>query len=409
MLPDGSRTHPDSSGAILDAALGKVFEHSNVVVVLGKGGSGKSTLLSHLLRLGITDQLPGNLRNLIPIHLSAVDYQSDLIQATSEVLRRRFGIPLDRKGDMLRQQMLAGGFIVLFDGLSEIEGEKKKGIDDIMRIVQDKDMRLCRFLFTSRLIRGVPSDVPTVELLPLNLGMIESMFLPSRTDLAPEQQAQVIRQLAIFRDDQIDPLLLALAIDDSSDPSISETTSGLFTRYFRRLLRVENSDQETVWQAWKFVLETFADWFMLSSGQRGVGLQHRRLVQCMTTYEGSGSLLSSIQSIYGLSFPNENALLDQLASARILERGPRWRFQHDLFEEYFAASRIVTLVEEGHPVVLSAWSEGAPGDVANVIEFTKQFASPGVLNVLIQSALPKLWRDRFSERDTMRKQKTDVI
>lgn len=405
MLPDGSTTKPDSSGATLDAALGKVFEHSNIVVVLGKGGSGKSTLLSHWAKLGISGQLPGNLRNLIPIHLSAADYQSDLVQGASETLRRRFGVPLDRKGDMLRQQMLAGGFLVLFDGLSEIEGEKKKSIDDILRTARDKDMHSCRFLFTTRPIRGIPPDVHAIELLPLNLGMIESIFLPSRTDLTPEQRDQVIRQLAIFRDDQIDPLLVALAIDDSSDPSISETTSGLFTRYFRRLLRAENSDQETTWQAWRFVLETFADWFMLGTGKRGVGLQHRQLVQRMTTYEGTGSLLSLMQAIYGISFSNENALLDHLAAARILEKGPRWRFQHDLFEEYFAAGRIVTLVEEGKPVVLGAWSGASLGDVANVIDFIKQFASPDVLNLLIKGALPKLWRDRLSEGDTTQPQK----
>jgi hypothetical protein len=289
-------------------------------------------------------------------------------------------------------------------GLSEIEGEKKKSIDEIMRTVHDNDMRSCRFLFTTRPVRGIPSDVPALELLPLNLAMIDAIFLPSRTDLVPEQRDQVIRQLGIFRDDQIDPLLLTLAIDDSSDPSISDMTSGLFTRYFRRLLRLESSDQETAWQAWKFVLEIFADWFMLSPGKRGVGLQHRQLVQHMTAYEGTGTLLGSIQAVYGLSFPNENSLLDHLASARILEKGARWRFQHDLFEEYFAASRIVALVEDGRPLVLNAWSGASPADFANVIDFIKQFASADVLNLLIRSELPKTWRDKLSEHDIARPQ-----
>jgi len=346
---------------------------------------------------------------MIPIYLSAADYQTDLMQATSEALRRRFGVPLDRKGDMLRQQMLAGGFLVLFDGLSEIEGEKKKAIDEIMRTVRDKDLRLCRFIFTTRPIRGIPLDVPTLELLPLTLAMISTVFLPSRTDLSPEQRDQVIRQVRIFRDDQIDPLLLALAIDDSSDPSVSENTSGLFTRYFRRLLRVESSDQETIWQAWKFVLETFADWFMLSSGKRGIGLQHRQLIQRMTTYEGNGTLLASVQAIYGLSFTNENMLLDQLAAARILEKGPRWRFQHDLFEEYFAASRLVTIVEDGKPIVLSAWAAASLGDVANVIEFTKQFATAEVLNLLIKNELPKVWRDGFLNSDNTQPRQTTGV
>jgi len=399
-LPGGSIANPDSNGASLDAALGNAFQRSNVLVVVGKGGSGKSTLLMHWFRQGLADKLADNLKNLTAIHVPAADYQSDLVQAASEALRRRFGRPLDRKGDILRQQMAAGGFLVLFDGLSEIEGEKTKSIDDIMRTVRDKEMSACRFVFTTRPVRGIPSEIPTFELLPLSLGMIESIYLPRRADLTPEQRTQIVRQLGMFRDDQIDPLLLTLAIDDSTDVSITETTCGLFTRYFRRLLRVENSDHETLWQAWKFILETFADWFMLSSGKRGIGMQHRQLIQRMTTYEGAGtSLIGMIQAAYGSSFTNENALLEQLAAARILEKGPRWRFRHDLFEEYFVASRIVTLIEDGKPVALSAWTGGSTGDFANVLEFTKALASLPLLDALLEYELPQAWRDILSKED----------
>jgi hypothetical protein len=138
---------------------------------------------------------------------------------------------------------------------------------------------------------------------------------------------------------------------------------------------------------------------MLTPGKRGIGMLHRQLIQRMTAYEGTGvTLLDAIHATYGLSFANENALLDQLAAARILEKGPRWRFQHDLFEEYFAASRIVTLIEDGRPLVLSAWSGTSAGDVAKVLEFIKQLAGPVLLASLIRNELPSGWREKLCEQ-----------
>ncbi len=39
-------------------------------------------------------------------------------------------------------------------------------------------------------------------------------------------------------------------------------------------------------------------------------------------------------------------MLQQLKAARILEEERRWRFTHDTFEEYFAASRVVSTFRE---------------------------------------------------------------
>jgi hypothetical protein len=399
LFSGGTATDPDAEGDRLHKQIASVLANSNCLLIEGEGGAGKSTVLARLATLGLAGKLPAELRSCIPLYIPASAYESDLIQATTDTLKRRDGIPLDRHGDIIRQQLQAGGFLVLFDGVSEIDGDKAKALAKMVALASEKEMRGSWFIFCTRPLKRTPDGLPVARLQPLEMKVIQKIYLPMRSGLDPEQQKQVLRQLRSFGTGPIEPLLLTLAINDSLNSTIATTKASLFERYFRRLLRVQGESDQTSWEGWRTILETFADWFMLDTGRRGVGLSHRVLVRFMGGSGLSKSLLARIESEYGLAFPNEISVLQQLASVGILTSGIHWLFRHDSFEAYFAASRVLMGLEDEDPVDLQIWTGPSAKEFLPVIEFLREMGTPALIEKLFLETpgIPGIWRDVLIE------------
>jgi hypothetical protein len=396
----GVTVNPDAEGSGLHNAIAKSLATSNCLLIQGEGGAGKSTVLARLTWLGLQQRLPGVLKNCLPIYVSSSSYEGDLVQAVSDTLKRRNGLPVDRHGEIVREQLQAGKILVLFDGISEIEGDKAKALARMVAQVSDKEMQNSWFVFSSRPLRRTPDALPIARLEPLNLEVIERIYLPTRTDLDTEQRQQVLRQLSSFGTQAIEPLLLTLATNDSLDNTIATKKADLFERYFRRILRVQGEREQIAWQGWKKMLETFADWFMLDTGRRGFGLPHRVLVRLMGGGVGSRSLLGTIGAEYGLTFENEISVLEQLASIGILTSGIRWHFRHDSFEAYFAAGRILAGSEEDDPVDLQIWTGPFAKDFLPVIEFLGEMGTRDLVKMFLKqnSQIPGIWREVLDQK-----------
>ena len=391
----GTSIPPDAQGTGLHTAIAKALGTYNCLLVQGEGGAGKSTVLARLTWLGLKGQLPGVLGKCLPVYVTSSHYESDLMQAVSDTLRRRDGVPLDRRGDIARQQLQAGNILVLFDGVSEIEGDKSKALVRMVSVASDNDMQKSWFVFSSRPLKRVPDTLPVARLEPLKLEVIENVYLPMRTDLDDERRQQVLRQLSSFGTGPIEPLLMTLAIKDSLDNTIAATKAGLFERYFRRILRVQDEADQLTWEGWRTILETFADWFMLDTGRRGYGLTHRVLLRMMAGSGTSRGLLRRVESEYGLGFENEISVLEQLSSVGILAPGMYWRFRHDSFEAYFAAVRILSGLEEDDLVDLQIWTGPLAKDFLPVIEFVREMGSLTLIEKLVNetAGVPENWRN----------------
>jgi len=396
----GLTVNPDAEGTGLHNAIAKSLATCNCLLIQGEGGAGKSTVLTRLTSLGLQRRLPGVLKNSLPIYVSSSSYEGDIVQAVSDTLRRRNGLPLDRQGEIVRQQLQAGNILVLFDGVSEIEGDKAKALARMVALVSGKEMQNSWFVFSSRPLRRTPETLPIVRLEPLQLGVIEQVYLPMRANLDPEQRQQVIRQLVSFGTQSIEPLLLTLAINDSLDNTIATTKADLFERYFRRILRVQGERDQIAWQGWKKLIETLADWFILDTGRRGFGLPHRVLVRLMQGGVTSRSLLGTIEAEYGLTFESEISVLEQLASIGILTSDLRWHFRHDSFEAYFAAVRILAGLEEDDPVDLQIWTGPYARDFLPVIEFLGELGSRDVIKMFLKqnAQIPQIWREVLDQK-----------
>lgn len=394
---------PDLTGESLNDAIAAVMKTEQVVIISGKGGAGKTTLLARWAYLALRAGLPAQLKSFRPVFVSASYYEGSLLRAIADNLRERQGVAVDP--EKMSAQLQSGKFLILFDGVSEIDGDKEKGLKEILRSAQNADYRSCRFLIATRPLEGMPGDLPTFHLQGLSAAAVTKL-LP-HYGLSREDELQVKRQLQSFGDKTIEPLLLAMALQQAAADPVSSTRAQLYERYFRRLLRAENN--QIAWDGWRTALEELANWSLLSSGNRGVGIRHENLMRLIKGTEGKQNqredLLSRLRDYYHLSFNNGAELVQGLQAAGLVQGGRRWRFSHDTFEEYFAASWLVTYLQEennfqvaalGGPLVKWVGTPERESEFTTVIDFLTEMADEEVRANVIAANWPELWRQHLA-------------
>jgi len=235
---DGTETRPDTSGDLLHLQIAEDLSRSPALLVTGEAGAGKSTVLARLAMLACHGGLPVPLKHLRPILVPSAAYATGLLAAISDTLRDRYGIAADAKAEIVTSQLEGGGFLILFDGVSEIDGDASRSLAEILRIAHEPRFGDCRFVISSRPLDRVPENVPQLELLPLTLEVIKDVYLPA-LKLDADQRSGVIEQLERFGDRVFDPLLCMMAVETgASEP----TRSALFAKYFPRLRKVPAGD-----------------------------------------------------------------------------------------------------------------------------------------------------------------------
>jgi hypothetical protein len=111
--------------------------------------------------------------------------------------------------------------------------------------------------------------------------------------------------------------------------------------------------------------------------------------------ETKESLSNQLRRLYHLPLRDELDLLNQLKAAGLLQKGRRWRFAHDTFEEFFAASYIVSYFDlnEEWPS-LDKWQESQDFELAfsYVLEFVREMIDEASKERLIKVDLPQSWK-----------------
>lgn len=392
--PKGDMIKPDPKGDALHTEIVKFLGPQQPVLLEGRGGAGKSTLLARLVYLGLTRNLSKELDGYRPILVTPAYYRGNLIQAIASVLRERDGIAANDA--IVQSQLGSGNYLVLFDGVSEIDGDKDQSMGEILRTARNADYSRCRFLVTTRPLGGVDRKISSFELKPLTPTEVQNLLPNYR--LGYKQEYLVKRQLESFGDKPIEPLLFSMILGQGEIGEISQTRAQLYERYFRRLLQVEK--HEDWWRGWRRSLEVLAQWFMLDTGKRGVGLSREPLLNRMrqednNEWPSSKSLVEMLQANYKLPVQHPLDMLQRLKAAGILIEERRWRFAHDTFEEYFAASRVVSVFDlsEQWPPVKPWMSSGEQvQDFLEVMEFVREIGEEDILSKMANSGIPTAWR-----------------
>ena len=360
----------DATGELLHERIVQACGPQQPVMLIGKGGAGKSTVLARLARLAVEERLPHPLKGFIPLLVPASYYSTSLIQAVADTLLVRDGVAVDEES--VKELLRSGKFLILFDGVSEVITPIQRSLDEILETARHDDYRGCRFIISSRPPDTIPAGVSSVYLHPLTPEVIPAML--ERSGLPAARKNQVLRQIQHFGRKPIAPLLFSMVIEAGGDEHVSTSRSQIYERYFRELLRVRNDDD--LWSGWQQALEVIARHTLIDTGRRGVGLPHERLMNLLGEKKDEGaaaeSLAARLSRLYRLPVRDELDLLNQLRAAGLLQRGRRWRFAHDTFEEFFAASYIISycdLNEEWPP--LDKWKESQDFEQAlsEVLEF----------------------------------------
>jgi hypothetical protein len=356
--------------------------------------------LARLAYLGAKRSLPDGLGDFVPVLVPASQWDGDFVSTIATVLLHRYGVQTTR--ETFLAQLEAGRILVLFDGVSELNvPDQKSALKSMLEVATSEEYSGCRFLFSSRPMLDPPEDIAAIELRPLTPENL-SYVLP-RYGLDPLREAHVRKQLEGFGRHAIEPLLFHMAVEDSRADEVSTTRSALYERYFRKLLKISDAKASFAWAGWRYALMRIGEWTLLEPGARGRGLTHDEMISRLN-HPGPDadetSIPEQIRTKYDVDVGGTNPavrLLQRLIEAGLLsgEPGSAWRFTHDTFEEYFAALRLVSLIElKGQWPTLGAWIGEPTREHAfeGVIRFTAEVLTPKARNVPLPLSFPEGWR-----------------
>ncbi|MDQ3801423.1 MAG: NB-ARC domain-containing protein [Acidobacteriota bacterium] len=390
----------DPTGETLHQRIAEALAPQQPILLVGKGGAGKSTILARLSYLAIEKRLPESLEGFVPLFIPASYYSGSLIQAIADTLRARDGVAVDE--EIIKGQLQTGKFLILFDGVSEVITPIQQSLEEILKTAKHADYRSCRFIISTRPLDTSPSNISTLHLHPLTLDVIPSIL--EHSELHSARKNHVLRQLRYFGQKPIAPLLFSMIMEEDEEQQVSSTQSQIYERYFRELLRVKKDDN--LWAGWQKALEIIALHTFIETGRRGVGLPHEQLMNLLDEKKGDGggqsaeSLSNLLNRLYHLSVKDELHLLNQLLAAGLLHRGRRWRFAHETFEEFFAASYIVSYFDLHEKLPsLDKWMQSKEQKQAfsDVLEFVREMMDDASQLQLLKMDLPHAWKTRLTE------------
>ena len=398
--PENNIIVPDEHGDRLNEAIADALDVQKPVLITGNAGAGKSTLLARWTRLGLTNKLPNSLNGYIPILVDPAYYDGNLVEAITATLSGRDDLPVNE--EIVQTLLETGKYLILFDGVSEIGGDQQKGLNEILRTAKHANYKNNRFLITSRPSFTFPSDVQVFQLQPLSFDVIQQIL--SRDPLKRKRENQFSIQLKAFGMDTIEPLLFSMMITQGE---ISYTRSQLYELFFCRKLKLTINDSS--WDGWRVVLEELAKLFMLDSGRRGIGIPHEKLINIMAG-DGDANLVKRL-GIYGVFVKDELGLLEKLRAAGLLSGKRRWRFAQDSYEEYFAASYVISqlIIHERFPHFPS-WAdvEDQQRSFLGTIQFIREMAQElsekkqehTATSILRETNLPTIWKETLFSSPT---------
>lgn len=392
--PDMQEIVYDEEGINLHNSLEKSLLAQKSVVIKAKGGGGKTTLLARWSYLCINNKIP-SLKGYTPILINSTDYRNNLIESITIVLKEGYRVGVDK--DITQILLETRKFLILFDGVSEITGDKDIAMEEILRTARNEEYQDCLFLITTRPGVNIRHETTIYHLQPLTSNVAESLLKSISRSKAISPN--ILRQLEYFGLKPIEPLLFSMIMKQGQNSDISVTRAQLYKEYFKKIMRIND---DNAWVGWNVALENLAKWFSLDTGSRGVGLLHETLIDLMSKKTTShGDLIDNLNHYYSLTMKDANALLKMLASSGIIQQVKRrWYFVHDTYEEYFIASYIYTYIDlDGKMPDLDLWTtnETQIQLFSGVIEFLKEMTDAKTSKVLLKSKIPGLWKKILRE------------
>ncbi|HAS47078.1 MAG TPA: hypothetical protein DCS93_41725 [Microscillaceae bacterium] len=312
------------------------LKDKKALFVIGGGGSGKSTLVAKITKSLIDESdTVSYFKDCIPILITPNMYNGDLIKTVKLVLEQKFRLNITEEA--LRGQFESKKFVLLLDGISELNFKSELIFKDLSNVTQNVNYKNVYFIFTSRNIPPTSFEAYTMKLESLDIEKIPQLL--HKLDFTSAQKGNVLNQIEkLVAFDNLSPLLLSMIVSQNHRLENSQTESEIFENYFKTLLKIQSEEE---WKGWKYALNYIAYLFLIKPNRRSVGLNRKELIDNLNQIvkeRPDNSLLFDLKLYYDLEFASINTLIKSLKRAYILtEVNHNIKFAHDVFEEYFAA------------------------------------------------------------------------
>jgi len=327
--------------------IGKLFEESNYLTILGHAGSGKTMLMRHFflsfLRTQTHIPVIVELRELNRYPGSFYEYIATFV----------FNMKLAANASILERLLDSGEFVFFLDGYDELDLDTK----------QDRTSQICQFvdrfphnyyMMTSRPEASAESLVrfENYHICPLSPKQVKG-FVSQQINLIPDGKNMEEKiQDAIDRSDEgisaylANPLLLSMFIlTFGYHPTIPSKKTEFYFNVFDTLFTKHDTITKgggfTHDRACKLERYQYVDvlkWFSYRTYFKQNYQFSRQLLD---------SELTDIRQRLGLSYNNDNMIYDlTVAISILLQDGLDYIFPHRSMQEYFAAQLIMSLPEE---------------------------------------------------------------
>jgi hypothetical protein len=111
------------------------------------------------------------------------------------------------------------------------------------------------------------------------------------------------------------------------------------------------------------------------------------------------SLFTQLKRYYRLAAKDELEIVETLASASLLRSDKNWKFAHDAYEEFFAASRLRSTLSIPQPCPISDRWMTRPGELDEVFSYLRELVAEEDRTTIQSSSWPDQWKQAALHSD----------
>lgn len=346
----------DFGGEIVDTSnINNLIEVESKIIITGLGGMGKSILFKHLFlnTMDVTSYIP------ILIELRGINILDDKNILLKDIIYETLvtnGFILEK--EYFEQSLISGAYVILLDGLDEVNRDKIPKVTSEIRHISDK-YRNNKFIISSRPMEDFIGWNDYVEMQSINLTKEQALNLVKKIEFDEKIKdvfyAELDNNLFFkYQSFASNPLLLNIMLLTFSDhASIPNKLNHFYEMAFSTLFNMHDATKEAYVRDIRTGL-SYEDFKLIFS---------HICFKSFFKYEYEFSevrLREVIQETKGkfenILFTVENFIDDLTMSICMLVKdGLNYRFVHRSFQEYFAAWYTCKLTDDIQQKLLSTW------------------------------------------------------
>lgn len=349
------------NGEVIDTASVKnIIKVNNKVIITGTGGIGKTTLLKHLFLNSIKDT------NYIPVllELRSLNTSGDNISLFDAVFKNLVDNGFKMEEKYFEYSMQEGGYIILFDGLDEVNKEKEQVVTkEIINLAGKYPDN--KYIVSSRPTDSFVGWNDFVEMQSMNLTKEQALDLISKIEFENSVKQRFYKELdenlyEKYESFASNPLLLTMMLlTFDSRAAIPDKLNDFYEQAFATLFNMHDATKDAYvrdircklgYENFKMIFAYFCfkSYFEGDFEFTDVSLR-KYLEQCK-------------QKFCDIDFEIDDFQTDLIKSVcMLIKEGIFYRFSHRSFQEYFAAWYTCKLTDEVQYELLTGWIKESSG------------------------------------------------